>query len=130
MLDVVQTSIARRMWRISKLFHRPLSDPSMQELNPYDLEFYELSMVADDPKALEALENHFYDDEFDAWVDEFDAEQEALAQERRLHGDTTPADSSDPVVPTEDSRTGAEVIPEDDDYEVSEPVSDDDWEEV
>lgn len=47
----------------------------MQELTSWDLEFYELSMIADDPKKLEQLQNRYFDPEFDEWLEEFDLEQ-------------------------------------------------------
>ena len=44
----------------------------MQCLTPFDLEFYELSMIADDPKKLEQLQNRFFDNDFDDYLEEFD----------------------------------------------------------
>ena len=79
MLEIVQLPLARRMWRLSKFFHLPLNDPRMQEITPYDLSFYEYSMIADDPDKLEQLQNHYYDPEFDDWLEEFDREQEEKA---------------------------------------------------
>lgn len=42
----------------------------------FDIEFYEYSMIADDPKKLEQLQNHYYDPEFEEWMEEFEQEQE------------------------------------------------------
>ena len=41
-------------------------------MTPYELEFYEYSMIADDPKKLEKLQNHFFDPDFDEWLEEFE----------------------------------------------------------
>ena len=107
MLELVQTPLARRMWRISRFFQIPLNDPRMQDMTPYDLEFYEYSMIADDPKKLEQLQNHFYDPDFDEWVEEFEREQLEKSNKEQ-----------------EDENTY-------EDYEVSEPLDfNDDWEEV
>ena len=46
----------------------------MQELDIFDIEFYEYSMIAEDPKKLEQLQNHFYDPEFDEFMEEFNAD--------------------------------------------------------
>ena len=81
MLDIVQTPLARRLWRISKFYQLPLTDPSIQELDPFDLQFIEYSMIADDPKQLEKLKNYYYDPEFDEWLEEFDEEQKAKTSE-------------------------------------------------
>lgn len=75
MLEIVQLPIARRLWKISKLLHLPVSHPAMQSLDTYDLDFYELSDIADDPKKLEQLQNRFFDPDFDEWLEEFDKEQ-------------------------------------------------------
>ena len=83
MLEVVQTPLARRLWRISKFFQIPLNDPRLQQMTTYELEFYEYSMIADDPKKLESLQNHFYDPDFDEWLDEFDAEMEAESEKEK-----------------------------------------------
>lgn len=82
MLEIVQTPLARRMWKISKFFKIPLNDERMQDLTPFDLEFYELSMIADDPKKLEQLQNRFFDDDFDDYLEEFDQEQRAKQSEQ------------------------------------------------
>lgn len=79
----------------------------MQELDPYDLEFYELSQIADDPKKLAQLKNHFYDPEFDEWMEEFELEQ-AEEQERKSQEETEFSEE----------------------YDISEPTDDDEWEEV
>lgn len=49
-------------------------------MNSFDLDFYELSEIADDPKKLEQLKNRYFDPEFDEWLEEFDKEQEELSK--------------------------------------------------
>lgn len=44
-------------------------------MDTFDLDFYELSDIADDPQKLEQLKNHYYDPDFDEWVEDFDKEQ-------------------------------------------------------
>lgn len=84
MLEIVQTPLARRMWRISKFYHLPLNDQRIQDLDIYDLEFIEHSMIADDPKQLEKLKNYYFDPEFDEWLEEFDEEQKSKAPEAEI----------------------------------------------
>lgn len=79
MLDIVQLPLARRLWKISKLFQLPISHPLIQDMNLYDIDFYELSDIADDPKKLDKLRNTYYDPDFDDWLDDFDKEQAANA---------------------------------------------------
>ena len=74
MLDIAQMPLAKRMWRLSKYFRIPLNDIRIQNLDIFDIEFYEYSMIAEDPKKLEQLQNHFYDPEFDEWLEEFERE--------------------------------------------------------
>lgn len=99
----------------------------MQEITPYDLSFYEYSMIADDPDKLEQLQNHYYDPEFDDWLEEFDREQEEkaakLKQEKQYTDYVEPQEESQTEVPESDFE-------EDTDYEISEPVGIDEWEEV
>lgn len=126
------------MWRISKFFQLPLNDPVMQDINPFDLDFYELSMIADDPKKLEQLQNHFYDDEFDDWLEEFDREQE---EKQKSSQDENLGDFSNLDKPDEETiewanknrsstqESDSEVY--EDDYEISLPSEEiSDWEEV
>lgn len=157
MLDIVQTPLARRLWKVSKLYQLPISDPRIQAINIFDLEFIEYSQVADNPKALDKLKNHFYDDEFDEWAEEFDKEmaneeehksdfdyseyevhdeedaQEApyLAQEGTL---STPDEET--IRYAKEARNNAVIEPqEDDDFKVldssdSAATKISDWEEV
>lgn len=61
----------------------PPSDPFIQQLDPFDLEFIEWSIVCDDPKLLEQIKNRYYDPEFDEWMEEFDKEQEELEKQQK-----------------------------------------------
>lgn len=74
--------LARRLWQISKIYHTPINDERIQDLNIYDIEFIELSLIADDPEKLRKLEESFYDDEYDEWVKEFEEEQQAKSKNR------------------------------------------------
>ena len=103
----------------------------MQDLDTWDLDFYEYSIIADDPKKLEKLENHFSDPEWDDWVEEFELEQQLKQQS---------GDSSDVEMPDEETiRYAAEnqnlgqesTLEHDTEFEesmLSEQVLD--WEEV
>lgn len=62
----------------------PPNDPFIQQLDPFDLEFIEWSIVCDDPKLLEQIKNRYYDPEFDEWEKEFDKEQEELEKQQRI----------------------------------------------
>ena len=53
----------------------PPSDSFIQQLDPFDLEFIEWSIICDNPKLLEQIQNRYYDPEFDSWMEEFDKEQ-------------------------------------------------------
>lgn len=118
MIDIVQTPLARRLWRISKFFQIPINDPRIQNMDVYDLEFYEYSMIADDPDKLAQLKNHFYDPDYEDWVEEFEMEQAELA-------DKTTQESPDNTHSCElnDNLDW-------DDYDVSADIKDDEWEEV
>lgn len=132
MLDIVQLPLARRMWRISKLFNLPLNDERIQDLSIYDIEFYEYSKIADDPKKLEELQNHFYDDEYDAWVEEFETEMELEQQKAQENKVSMPDEET--IRYAEKTRKMSNSDTEndgfDDDYEVSENTEISDWEEV
>lgn len=69
-------------------------------MTEWDIEFYELSAIADDPKKLAQLKNSFADPEWDDFVAEFDAEQ------------------------------ASKSVPHDDDYELPPQEAPDDWERV
>ena len=49
-------------------------------MTSFELEFYEFSMLCDDPKALQKYENTYYDPDYDAWEKEFDQEQAEIQQ--------------------------------------------------
>ena len=52
MMELVQQPIARRLWRIAKSLGIPISDPRISGMTPQQLDFYELSIIADDPDRL------------------------------------------------------------------------------
>lgn len=125
------------MWRISKFFQIPLNDQRMQDLNSFDLEFYELSMIADDPKKLEQLQNHYYDPDFDDWLEEFEAEQEELqSKQDKKSGESEQLDMPDEetiewVDKTRSSQQKNDSDIYEEDYDVSVPTDEiSDWEEV
>lgn len=136
MLDIVQMPLARRMWRISKFFQLPINDERIQDMNIYDITFYELSMIADDPKKLEQLQNHFYDEDFDAWLEEFEEEQALKAESASQKGTSENLDMPDKetIVYAENNRlegkSQAQEPEFDTDYEISESSEIADWEEV
>lgn len=84
MLEIVQLPLARRLWGICKLFRLPLNDERIQSLSEFEIEFYELSQIADDPKKLQQLKEHYYDPEFDEWLEEFDQEQSEKSNSEQL----------------------------------------------
>lgn len=108
MLEIAKLPLAQRLWRISKLFGIPLNDERMQNMTPFELEFYEYSSIVEDPEKLKALENRFYDDEYDEWEREFDEEQarKAAQQGSEVDGSGTNGledyDVSAPVLPDEE----------------------------
>ena len=67
--------LARRLWKVCKELQLPLNDPRIQDMDLYELEFYEYSIIYDDPKLREKLENTYYDPEYEAWEKEFDDQQ-------------------------------------------------------
>ena len=105
-------------------------------------------MIADDPKKLEQLQNHFYDDEFDDWLEEFDREQEEKQKQKSSQdedlGDSSELDKPDKEtiewanknrsLPQEDNsedNSEDDSTVYDDDYEISVPTEEiSDWEEV
>lgn len=95
----------------------------MQDIDTFDLEFYEYSLIADDPKKLERLQNHFYDDEWDEFLEEFDKEQE---EKQKLYSSQSLQDDKSESM----SDEAINDIPIDTDYEVSENTNISDWEEV
>ena len=50
-------------------------------MSTWDLEFYEYSMIADDPKKLEKLKNYVYDPEYDEWLNEVEDELNGVVKE-------------------------------------------------
>ena len=137
MLDVVQSPTARRLWRIAKFLHKPINDPCILNLTQYDMAFYEFSMLADNPKALEEYKNKYFDDEFDEWLEEFDKEQEEKqrkAKEKAMLEAKEEAMLKAREEATLEDEEELEVDIQDDDELIFEPVDEieyiDDWEEV
>ena len=83
MLEIAKLPLARRLWKVCKELHLPIHDPAIAQMDIFDLEFYEFSILCDNPKLLESYENRYYDSEFDDWVDEFDREQEELQKKKQ-----------------------------------------------
>lgn len=102
-------------------------------MDMFDLEFYELSMIADDPKKLAQLKEHYYDPEFDEWLEEFDVEQS-----EKSSGDQNSEDSEDLDLPDKETITWAEKTRSEDtsvqipseEYELPVSTEIEDWEEV
>lgn len=122
--------LARRLWRVCKELRLPLSDPAIQELDPYDLEFYEYSIICDDPELLKKLENTYVDPDFDKWVEEFDKEQEELQKKQKK--EYTP-DLPDPETISWSNSPKPQKLPPPElameEYEMSPSAGDiDDWE--
>lgn len=116
MLEIAQMPQARRLWRICKLFNLPLNDPRIQEMDFYDLSFYEYSIIADDPKKLESLQNHYYDDDYSDWEKEFDESQDKQQAEKQ----------NEKTLKQAEKRALQNLRHED--FEISQPIGEiDDW---
>lgn len=59
-------------------------------MDVFDLEFIEWSLVCDDPKLLEKIQNRYYDPEFDEWEQEFEQEQQHLERQKQRQKATEP----------------------------------------
>lgn len=51
---------------------------------PEEMDFYDFSMLADDPKRLEAYENSFYDPDYEEFERMFDEEMAAQKNQQTL----------------------------------------------
>lgn len=86
MLQVAKMPLARKLWRIAKALHIPVSEAGKMTVE--ELDFYDFSMLADDPKRLEQYENSYYDPDYESFEKAFDEEmaekrqQETLMQEQ------------------------------------------------
>lgn len=102
-------------------------------MTPYDLEFYELSAIADDPKKLEQLQNRYYDPEFDDWLEEFDIEQslEGDAQFDNLNDLDMPDEEDIRWANSKQNSDNLDIL-DDEEYDMPAEISEDmsDWEEV
>lgn len=114
MMELVQQPIARRLWRIAKQFGIPISDPRISGMTPQQLDFYELSIIADDPDLLDRYNNHYFDPDFDEWANEVAPEEETNPNvDQTTDGPSTTPD------------------PNWDDYDISGPTGNaSDWEKV
>ena len=121
MLKVAKLPLARRLWNICKILHVPIHDSRIADMDTFDLEFYEFSILCDNPKQLEAYENRYYDPEFDEWLEEFDKEQ----QSKQL-------DKPDEDTIEYSNRPSHSQSYEDDEYEIGDTsnISTDDWEKI
>ena len=134
MLEIVQLPLARRLWRISKFFQIPINDDRIQNMDLFDIEFYEYSMIADDPKKLERLQNHYYDPEFEEWLEEFDEEQRQKQKQKAAQADEIEQPEQldlpdeETIVYADESRTESNLA-EEEYEEVTEQVEEiSDWE--
>ena len=116
MLSLVQTNLARRIWRACKIFNLPPNDPRIKELTVWDLDFIEYSAIADDPKKLSRLKNYFYDPDYDDWVAEFDAEMSGSEEKNNNEFDFSEYEVHDEE---EASEIAAEQFSEADDKNIS-----------
>ena len=55
----------RRLWKASKIYSVPLTDPKLRDLNQYDLLLMEYLEVFEDPEVLDKFKRTIHDDEFD-----------------------------------------------------------------
>ena len=100
----------------------------------FDIEFYEYSMIADDPKKLERLQNHYYDPEFEEWLEEFDEEQRQKQKQKAAQADEIEQPEQldlpdeETIVYADESRTESNLA-EEEYEEVTEQVEEiSDWE--
>ena len=88
-------------------------------------------MIADDPKKLEKLENHFSDPDFDDWVEEFELEQQ-LKQQSDDFSDVEMPDEETIRYAAENQNSEQEsTLEHDEEFEESVSAEElSDWEEV
>lgn len=100
----------------------------MQSLDTYDLDFYELSDIADDPKKLEQLQNHFYDPDFDEWMEEFDKEQSEKQAKKKESSEPEPPDL-DTIKYSQNNSSNNQVTElETEEYEMGTATADEEFE--
>lgn len=90
MLKIAKSALGRRLWRLAKTLGIPLSEAA--KCTPEELDFYDFSMLAENPKQLEKYENSFFDPEYEAFEKSFDEEMSATADERILMRKTAAED--------------------------------------
>lgn len=96
----------------------------------FDLEFYELSDIADDPKKLEQLQNHFYDPEFDEWLEDFDKEQEEKQNSSQEETQQLDMPDKETIEWSEQNRESQKLPTEEYEETIGKPQEISDWEEV
>ena len=96
----------------------------------FDLEFYELSDIADDPKKLEQLQNHFYDPEFDEWLEDFDKEQEEKQNSSQEETQQLDMPDKETIEWSEQNRESHKLPTEEYEETIGKPQEISDWEEV
>lgn len=106
----------------------PISSPLVQEMTSFELEFYEFSMLCDDPKALQRYENTYYDPEYDAWEKEFDKEQAEQAQQAQSSVELPDPDTVEWSGKTQQSSTPSVLDTEEYETYDAEGINEDDWE--
>ena len=82
MLQIAKSPLGRRLWRLARIFNRPVSE--LGSLTLEELEFCDFAIIAEDPKLLEKYENTYRDPEFDAFERAFDEATEQREQEKTL----------------------------------------------
>lgn len=97
MLQVAKTPLGRRLWRIAKLLHLPLSE--VGKLTPEALDFCDWSMLADDPKRLEQYENTYVDPDYEAFEKAFDEEMRLKQETETLMQETADDGAAQPIIP-------------------------------
>jgi len=100
----------------------------MQSLDTYDLDFYELSDIADDPKKLEQLQNHFFDPDFDEWLEEFDKEQSEKQVKEKESTEPEPPDLDTIKYSQNNSYNNQVTELETEEYEMGTAAADEEFE--
>lgn len=89
-------------------------------------------MIADDPKKLEQLQNHYYDPDFEEWLEEFDQEQEQKQKQNSSQDESQPLDmpDEDTVKWSNQNRESQQIPTEEYEETLGESQEISDWEEV
>lgn len=57
----------KRLWKASKIYGVPITDPMLSELNIYDLIFIDYLTYFENPENEHAFKNTYFDDEFNEY---------------------------------------------------------------